>query len=226
MGRTGAIALVPIALLFAACGGGTPQAPSESVVAVATPITVPSATASPLPTQSSGPTPIPTIPLAERPRTFVSRLYGYSIQYPINIVTGPYPIALIPGQADESGWDDIVDGDGEDEFVDRQDLLIRMRTRKRPAGVSFSTILASDIKFFEQAFDAKVKKQSKVSLWKYSGRLVTFIGHREDAKVLIQHVVVVTKTRMFQIYMFSLQGNETHDRQFFRNIFETFTPPK
>jgi hypothetical protein len=224
------------ALLLAGCAASTPVATAEPVAAVASPTATatpiattapPSTTPTAAPSASNGPTPQPTIPLAERPRTFQSKRYGYSFQYPVNIGEGPKAIALVPTQAEPAGWDEIGDGDGDSTFVDTEDVLLRMRTRQRPAGATLSTTVESDIAWFKSHFRAKVQKTSKVRIDGYSGRLVTFTGVRRNGdEVFIQDVVVVAKARILRIYIFTFAGNEAHDRRWFRDIFETFTLAK
>ena len=220
------------ALLLAGCAANTPVATDEHIGAVASPTAIstpiaataaPSTTPSAAPSASNGPTPQPTIPLAERPRTFQSKRYGYSFQYPVNIGEGATAVALVPTHAEPDGWDEIVDGDGESAFVDAEDRLLRMRTRSRPAGYTLSEIVDVDIAWFKSHFHAKVKKTSKVRIDGHSGRLVTFTGVRRDgSKVFIQSVDVLTKTKLLHIYIFTTAGNEGHDRRWFRDIFETF----
>ena len=147
--------------------------------------------------------------------TFTSPRYGYSIDY---------PVALYAIPAGKDGWDEIVDGDGRAAIDDAEDILVRMRTRKRPRDVAFVDILAADIRFFRKGFEADVLSRSKVRIGSYSGRLVTMMGRRDGRPVLIQYVLVVTKSRMFQTYTFTKPGDERGDRAMFDDLYRSFRP--
>ena len=84
--------------------------------------------------------------------------------------------------------------------------------------------VAAEKALLKSHYKAKLLSDKKISLGRYSGRLMTFSGVDDGRKLYIQVLTIRRGAVAYFIEMFSDTGTEADDRKLFYRMYKTFKP--
>jgi hypothetical protein len=183
---------------------GTSAAPSSS------PSPSPSASPSPTPTATPDPTATPTATPPPPPppwKTYISKLFHYSIKYPPDWVV-THGSSRLADQFDAYGYPYV--------YVDRDVVS---------GSASVSLTVTHDIAHYKSHYHAKLISNKSIRLaGGYVGRILVFTGTDQGLKATFQHIIVAKGKVGYFIDMVSDFSQTAADKVLFKKIYTTWRP--
>jgi len=172
--------------------------PSPSRSTSAAPSATPSAT--PTPTPTPAPTPPPW-------KTYVSKIWHYSMQYPPDWVVTPGS-ARLSDQYDAYGYPYV--------YVDRDTVS---------GTVSVSLTVTHDIAYYKSHYHAKLISNKSIKLaGGYTGRILVFQGTDQGVKATFQHIIVGKGRVGYFLDMIGDFTTTAADKALFKRMYLTWRP--
>ena len=171
--------------------------PSPSLSPSASPSATPSAT--PTPTPTPAPTPPPW-------KTYVSKIWHYSMQYPPDWVVTPGS-ARLSDQYDAYGYPYV--------YVDRDTVS---------GTVSVSLTVTHDIAYNKSHYKAKLKSNKAISLHGYSGRILVFEGIDNGLKVRIERIIIARGKVGYFLSLYADRVTAAADHATFKKLYQSWKP--
>jgi hypothetical protein len=214
------VAVLSAGLVVGACGSNATPAPSspESIAPSPSALTAaaspaPSASRSPSPTVAPTATPEPTPTLAPTPaptpvpwKTYTSSRFHYKMKYPPDWI-------VTPGSAKVA-----------DTYDNFRSPYIYVFRDVVSTSVSISATVTAQIAYYKSHYKAKLVSNAYIKLAGYTGRLLTFSGVDNGAKVIIKEAIIGKGRAGYFLTMYGEPASAEADRDLFKKMYLTWRP--